>query len=303
MSIGKNIKKFRKEKKLTQVELAKKANMSRSYLADVEGDRYNPSIETLSDIANALGVTTGEILEGRDSFGKFIKTRREAEGLSLETVAEKAGINKKHLERIENEETTSFYLDVKTMKKLAEVLNVSYSQIYEAKGSLIDLTDREKKEFLDSLYKEDYINEQVLYTLSLFNFPENKNNELLVEFVDVLSKVVVNSKAKFTFSINLDKQESFNSFREKLINLDNLELKMRIIEALNNLAIKHKLINKINPLPFKTEREFINEIKIDLTDNDVIQKYPIYVDDRPLTEKELRKVIALVRMDREIEQD
>ena len=48
MSIGGKIKDLRKERKLTQVELAKKSNISRSYLTDIENDRYNPSIETIS---------------------------------------------------------------------------------------------------------------------------------------------------------------------------------------------------------------------------------------------------------------
>lgn len=303
MSIGKNIKLLRKEKKLTQVELAKKANMSRSYLADVEGERYNPSIETLSDIAEALGVSTGELLEGRNSLGAFIKSRREMEGLSLEEVSIKTGINKTHLSRIENEDTTSYRLDVKTMKKLAEVLNVSYVQLFELDGSLIDLSDQEKKYFLESLYKEDYINEQVRFTLNLFDFSEGKNKKLLDDFIDTLSKVIVNSKKKFTFSLLLDKPENYQQLIDNLIDFEDIDLKTRIIEALGNLAVQHKIIEKINPLPFKSEREFINDIKIDLTDNELINKYPISVDGRPLSAKEIRKIIGLVRMDREIEEE
>lgn len=56
MSIGTKIKDIRKSKGLTQVQLADKAQISRSYLGDLEGDRYNPSLETLRSIANALGV-------------------------------------------------------------------------------------------------------------------------------------------------------------------------------------------------------------------------------------------------------
>ncbi|NMA57713.1 helix-turn-helix domain-containing protein [Clostridium cochlearium] len=63
MSIGKRIKDLRKENKLTQVELAKKANISRSYLADIENDRYNASVDTLKAIANNLNVKLSEILE------------------------------------------------------------------------------------------------------------------------------------------------------------------------------------------------------------------------------------------------
>lgn len=62
MSIGKNIKAFRKQKKLTQEELALKSKISRSYLADVERDRYNPSLDTLKAIANALDVDASVLL-------------------------------------------------------------------------------------------------------------------------------------------------------------------------------------------------------------------------------------------------
>ncbi|MFB6364278.1 helix-turn-helix domain-containing protein [Paenibacillus elgii] len=66
MSIGKNIKLYRKKAKLTQVELAEKAKMSRSYLADIEADRYNPSVETLKTVADALEIAV-HILLGEES--------------------------------------------------------------------------------------------------------------------------------------------------------------------------------------------------------------------------------------------
>ncbi|MEK5167173.1 helix-turn-helix transcriptional regulator [Paenibacillus sp. FSL R5-0527] len=62
MSLGENIKKFRKENKLTQEGLAKLANLSRSYIADVEKDRYSPSLETLKTIANALGIKVSQLI-------------------------------------------------------------------------------------------------------------------------------------------------------------------------------------------------------------------------------------------------
>jgi transcriptional regulator with XRE-family HTH domain len=65
MGIGKQIKWFRKKKGLTQVSLAQKAGISRSYLADVEGDRYNPSVETLKSIAQSLGIPAGWLIDGQ----------------------------------------------------------------------------------------------------------------------------------------------------------------------------------------------------------------------------------------------
>lgn len=63
MSIGDRIKKFRKENRLTQIELAKSANISRSYLADIENNRYNASVDVLKAIAAALDISLSEILD------------------------------------------------------------------------------------------------------------------------------------------------------------------------------------------------------------------------------------------------
>lgn len=57
MDIGLKIKSYRKQSGFTQEELAKKAFISRSYLADVERNRYNPSLETLDKIISALNIT------------------------------------------------------------------------------------------------------------------------------------------------------------------------------------------------------------------------------------------------------
>jgi len=56
MNIGEKIKVSRKERGLTQVDLANKATISRSYLADIERNRYNPSIDVVKSIANALDI-------------------------------------------------------------------------------------------------------------------------------------------------------------------------------------------------------------------------------------------------------
>ncbi|MED1742235.1 helix-turn-helix transcriptional regulator [Bacillus swezeyi] len=63
MSVGQRIRHWRKQKGYTQAQLAEKANMSRSYLADVERDRYNPSVETLSSITKALNIPLSNLLE------------------------------------------------------------------------------------------------------------------------------------------------------------------------------------------------------------------------------------------------
>ena len=65
-TLGTNIKEARKKAGLTQMELAKLTNLSRSYIGDIEKDRYNPSLATLKAIANTLNQPLDTILTDND---------------------------------------------------------------------------------------------------------------------------------------------------------------------------------------------------------------------------------------------
>jgi len=71
MSIGEKIKIHRKKAGLTQVVLAEKAKMSRSYLADLERNRYNPSLDTLSAIAEALNINVSNLINDEEQKNTF----------------------------------------------------------------------------------------------------------------------------------------------------------------------------------------------------------------------------------------
>lgn len=61
-SIGEKIRNARKDAGMTQTELAQKTSLSRSYIGDIEKDRYNPSIATLQAIAKATDVPVESLL-------------------------------------------------------------------------------------------------------------------------------------------------------------------------------------------------------------------------------------------------
>lgn len=63
MKIGTNLQRIRKAKdpKITQQDLAKATGLSRSYLSDIEHNKYNPSLDTTIALSNALGVTLNEL--------------------------------------------------------------------------------------------------------------------------------------------------------------------------------------------------------------------------------------------------
>ena len=64
-AMGRRIRRKRQEKGLTQVQLAKKVNLSPSYYGHIERGTRTPSLETLVLIANELMTGTDVIL--RDS--------------------------------------------------------------------------------------------------------------------------------------------------------------------------------------------------------------------------------------------
>lgn len=59
---GDLIKQERKAHGYTQKALAEHACISRTYLADIERNRYNPSMTTLQRIAQALGISIHALL-------------------------------------------------------------------------------------------------------------------------------------------------------------------------------------------------------------------------------------------------
>ncbi len=62
MNIGENIKRFRKEKGLTQRELGERLNMSQSAIGQFENNTTSPKLETVEKIASALETTPFKLM-------------------------------------------------------------------------------------------------------------------------------------------------------------------------------------------------------------------------------------------------
>lgn len=61
-TIGKNIRKYRIERKMRQEDLAEKTNLSPNYIGMVERGEKIPSLETFIAILNALDITADMVL-------------------------------------------------------------------------------------------------------------------------------------------------------------------------------------------------------------------------------------------------
>ena len=78
MSFGDRLKKIRQDNDLTQEELAKKINTSRSNIANYENDKNMPSIDILTSLANTFNCSIDYLLGKSDTKNNTNKTESNA---------------------------------------------------------------------------------------------------------------------------------------------------------------------------------------------------------------------------------
>ncbi len=91
-SIGKNIRKYRLAKRMTQDELAEKTGLSVTYIGMLERGEKLPAIDTFIDILNALEVSADMILNEVVATGYKVKASVIADELELLSEEDRARI-------------------------------------------------------------------------------------------------------------------------------------------------------------------------------------------------------------------
>lgn len=61
--LGRNVRRYRRERSYSQEQLALEADMKRSYVSDLERGTRNPTVRALERLAIALGVRPSDLLE------------------------------------------------------------------------------------------------------------------------------------------------------------------------------------------------------------------------------------------------
>ncbi len=64
--IGRNVRRIRGERGLTQEQFAERSGFSQQYISDLERGRRNPTIVSLFELAEALGSTPVQLLTPDD---------------------------------------------------------------------------------------------------------------------------------------------------------------------------------------------------------------------------------------------
>ena len=61
--VGRNFARLRREKGLTQEQVEERSGFSQQYLSDLERGRRNPTVITLYELAQALGISHLELVK------------------------------------------------------------------------------------------------------------------------------------------------------------------------------------------------------------------------------------------------
>lgn len=58
-----NLTKLRRKKKLSQLQLSKRAGVSRSYISGIEAGKYDPTTNIVCKLCKALGCTPNDLIK------------------------------------------------------------------------------------------------------------------------------------------------------------------------------------------------------------------------------------------------
>ncbi len=125
MGVGERIRKYRKDRGFTQTQLAQKAGISRSYLADVEAGRYNPSLSTLFDIAAPLGVPASILLDDKEIDFSNLMSLCQRSDMTLNALAKIIEISGDDLNLIRSNRLP----DDDTMNKICDYFNCTWDYL------------------------------------------------------------------------------------------------------------------------------------------------------------------------------
>lgn len=61
--LGKNLKRIRKAKDISQGEISRILDLDKGFISNIEAGKTNPTLATIAKIAKAVGVSVGELVK------------------------------------------------------------------------------------------------------------------------------------------------------------------------------------------------------------------------------------------------
>lgn len=131
------IRELRQKRNLTLQELAQRADLSVSYLSEIERGKKQPSLETVEKLSMALNISKEGLISDNPqtpvNLGDKIVLLRQKHNLSLSDLAEKVGISSSYLCQIENGRVLPA---LSTLKNIAEALGIKAEDLMTASSNV-----------------------------------------------------------------------------------------------------------------------------------------------------------------------
>lgn len=142
MSFGAKIREFRSERGITLTALAKKLDVSPSFLSAVERDIKKPSLIMLKKISAHLNISLSYLMtdSGENTVtGDKLRNIRKGRGLSVEDLAELSEVS---AEDILNIEKNIIKASLEHLEKISTALNVTIRYFVERKSHMTNMGDK-----------------------------------------------------------------------------------------------------------------------------------------------------------------
>ena len=163
------LKELRKQKKLTQTELASKLNISQKSYSNWESGKAEPTLDNIIKLANILDTTTDELLGRQINFGDKILNKKYKYDLSV--------LKESDIQKLNDLKMTLAFelLDESLEPAKLKVILMEKNKLDKDEELILDTILAEAKEFADDInefYKFKKSNKK-------FKWPWQKNNNNL----------------------------------------------------------------------------------------------------------------------------
>ncbi|HHX51464.1 MAG TPA: helix-turn-helix domain-containing protein [Clostridia bacterium] len=122
ISLGEKVRLLREQKRINLSNFAEKANISVSYLSEIERGNVYPALHTLKKIAEALEVSVSSLVGKGGLLGNKLRMAREEQGLTQGELAQEAGVSAGLIGQIEQGKVQP---SLQTIERIADALGTS----------------------------------------------------------------------------------------------------------------------------------------------------------------------------------
>ncbi|MFL2071992.1 helix-turn-helix domain-containing protein [Marinilactibacillus psychrotolerans] len=277
-NLGNRIRMIRKEKKLTLQNVADKIGSSPIVISRYERGERNPNTEMLTKIANALGVTTSELIEDTDSQRKSIVEKEVERMISKFDVDPSIIKNNIKLIRFKKDMSTSDFANY--LNSVSHITLGKETKIYfDIRETITDdmVSDWEKGEYLpntESLVALSEISNFSIEKLLKEKIEIKVNSERLMNVIKSITVQDFNQQAFKALIQALDDAEVAIFENTEILNLYNHNY--YYYEKNNEMDVKYLIDDKLSLIKYLEEKivmfndiiqddNYPSEMKIDLT--------------------------------------